>query len=64
MVGVRSDELSMIDLGLLARWTIRPRLLGVPGVANVVIWGQREHQLQVQVDPSGCGRAACRCSRS
>jgi CzcA family heavy metal efflux pump len=51
MVGVRSDELSMIELGLLARWTIRPRLLGVPGVANVVIWGQREHQLQVQVDP-------------
>ena len=51
MVGVRSEELSMIDLGLLARWTIRPRLLGVPGVANVAIWGQREHQLQVQVDP-------------
>jgi CzcA family heavy metal efflux pump len=51
MVGVRSDAVSMIDLGVLARWTIRPRLLGVPGVANVVIWGQREHQLQVQVDP-------------
>ena len=51
MVGLRSSELSMIDLGLLARWTIRPRLLGVPGVANVAIWGQREHQLQVQVDP-------------
>ncbi|MGH3022457.1 MAG: efflux RND transporter permease subunit [Gaiellaceae bacterium] len=51
MVGVRSDELSLIDLGLLARWTIRPRLLGVAGVANVAIWGQREHQLQVQVDP-------------
>ena len=51
MVGLRSDELSMIDLGLLARWTIRPRLLGVPGVANVAMWGQREHQLQVQVDP-------------
>ena len=51
MVGLRSDELSMVDLGLLARWTIRPRLLGVPGVANVAMWGQREHQLQVQVDP-------------
>ena len=36
---------------MLARWTIRPRLLAVPGVANVAIWGQRERQLQVQVDP-------------
>ena len=36
---------------MLARWTIRPRLMGVPGVANVAIWGQRERQLQVQVDP-------------
>ena len=25
--------------------------MGVPGVANVSIWGQRERQLQVQVDP-------------
>ena len=38
-------------MGVLARWTIRPRLMGVPGVANVAIWGQRERQLQVQVDP-------------
>ena len=40
-----------IDMSVLARWTIRPRLMGVPGVANVAIWGQREQQLQVQVDP-------------
>ena len=33
------------------RWTIEPRLMGVPGVANVAICGQREQQLQVQVDP-------------
>ena len=26
--------------------------MGVPGVANVAIWGQREQQLQVQVDPA------------
>ena len=29
----------------------RARLTGVPGVANVSIWGQRDRQLQVQVDP-------------
>jgi CzcA family heavy metal efflux pump len=52
MVGLTSDELSLIDMSLLARWNIRPRLMGVPGVANVSVWGQRERQLQVLVDPA------------
>jgi Cu/Ag efflux pump CusA len=51
MIGLSSDEVSPIEMSVLARWTIRPRLMGVPGVANVAIWGQRERQLQVQVDP-------------
>jgi Cu/Ag efflux pump CusA len=51
MIGLSSEKLSLIDLSVLARWTIRPRLMGVPGVANVSTWGQRERQLQVQVDP-------------
>ena len=51
LIGLSSPKVSLIDMGVLARWTIRPRLLGVPGVANVSIWGQRERQLQVQVDP-------------
>jgi CzcA family heavy metal efflux pump len=51
MVGLSSKEVSAIQMSVLARWTIRPRLLGVPGVANVAIWGQRERQLQVQADP-------------
>jgi Cu/Ag efflux pump CusA len=52
MIGMSSKTLSPIDLGVLARWTIRPKLMGVPGVANVAIWGQRERQVQVQVDPT------------
>jgi multidrug efflux pump subunit AcrB len=36
---------------VIARWTIQPRLLGVPSVANVAIWGFHDRQLQVQVDP-------------
>ncbi|MEY2477805.1 MAG: hypothetical protein QOG87_3120 [Actinomycetota bacterium] len=52
MVGLSSKSQSLIDMSLLARWTIRPRLLGIPGVSNVAIWGQREQQLQVQVDPA------------
>jgi Cu/Ag efflux pump CusA len=51
MVGLSSKELSLIELSVLARWTVRPRLMGVSGVANVAIWGQRERQLQVQADP-------------
>lgn len=32
-------------------WTIRPKLMSLPGVANVAIWGQRDKQFQVLVDP-------------
>ena len=52
MVSLSSDDLSLIDMSVLARWTVRPRLMGVAGVANVAVWGQRERQLQVQVDPA------------
>ena len=38
-------------MSTLARWTIRPRLMAVPGVANVAIWGQRDRQFQVLVNP-------------
>ena len=51
IVGLSSEKLSLIEMSVLARWTISPRLVGVPGVANVAIWGQRDRQLQVQVDP-------------
>ena len=51
MIGLSSEKLSGIDQSVLARWTVRPRLMGVPGVANVAIWGMREQQFQVQVDP-------------
>ena len=51
IVGLSSKDLSLIEMSVLARWTIAPRLMGVPGVANVAIWGNRDRQLQVQVDP-------------
>jgi CzcA family heavy metal efflux pump len=50
-IGMSSSKLSQIDLTTLARWTVRPRLMAVAGVANVAIWGQRDRQLQVLVDP-------------
>ena len=50
-VGLTSKTLSQIELTTLTKWTVRPRLMAVPGVANVAIWGQRDRQLQVLVDP-------------
>jgi len=51
-IGVSSKKLSVIELSMIAYWKIRQVLLGVPGVANVAIWGERLEMLQVQVDPA------------
>lgn len=51
IVGLSSKKLSLIEMSVLARWTIAPRLTGVLGVAHVAIWGNRDRQLQVLVDP-------------
>ena len=50
-IGLTSERLSQVELSTFAKWTIRPRLMSIPGVANVAIWGQRDRQLQVLVDP-------------
>jgi CzcA family heavy metal efflux pump len=50
-IGVTSDTLSQVELTTLAKWTVRPRLMSISGVANVAIWGQRDRQLQVLVNP-------------
>ena len=50
-IGLSSTTLSQIDLTDLALWKIRPRLMALPGVANVAIWGQKDRQFQVLVDP-------------
>src|SRR5262245_50187972 len=50
-IGLSSKTLSQVELSTLARWTIRPRLMAVRGVANVAIWGQRDRQFQVLVNP-------------
>ncbi len=50
-IGLSSRTLSQMEMTDLARWTIRPRLMAVAGVANVAIWGERDRQYQVIVDP-------------
>jgi CzcA family heavy metal efflux pump len=50
-IGLSSDTVSVIDMSMTAYWNIRAKLLRVPGVANVAIWGERLHMYQVQTDP-------------
>ncbi len=50
-IGITSKSHNMQDLSMIAYWTIKFRLMSVPGVANVPIWGERIKSLQVQVDP-------------
>jgi CzcA family heavy metal efflux pump len=50
-IGLTSDELSRIDMSAIAYWKIRQRLTRVPGVAQVLIYGERLKQRHVQVNP-------------
>ena len=49
--GLTSDKLSPMDLRTFADWTVRPRLLSVPGVAAVKVFGGEVKQLQIQIKP-------------
>jgi CzcA family heavy metal efflux pump len=50
-IGMTSKNHSLIQMSMSAYWTIRARLLEVPGVANVALWGERLQMMQVQVEP-------------
>jgi CzcA family heavy metal efflux pump len=50
-VGLTSERRSLMELRDLAQWDLRPRLLGVRGVAQVTLFGGAERQFQVQVYP-------------
>src|SRR5215469_2145890 len=52
VLGLTSSKMNIIDLSVLSRWTIVPKLLGLAGVANVSTYGQADRQLQVLVDPA------------
>jgi CzcA family heavy metal efflux pump len=50
-IGISAPHMSIQKLSTLAYWKIRARLLRVPGVANVPIWGEHLEQYLVKVDP-------------
>jgi CzcA family heavy metal efflux pump len=51
-IGLTSDQMSLQQLSTIAYWKIRARLLRVPGVVNVAIWGERLQQQHVNVEPA------------
>ena len=48
-IGFTSDKLDQLQLRDLVEWTIRPRLLAVPGVARANIFGGAPRRLEVRV---------------
>jgi Cu(I)/Ag(I) efflux system membrane protein CusA/SilA len=51
-ISLTAPKTSLMDLRTLADWTLRPRLLAVPGVAQVTIFGGEVKQYQVIADPA------------
>src|SRR5207248_3359016 len=51
-VGMTSRDHSLIEMSMMAYWTIRARLLRVPGIANVAIWNERLQMMTVQAEPT------------
>jgi CzcA family heavy metal efflux pump len=49
--GYTSDKLSPVELRDLVQWTVKPQILGVPGVAQAQIFGGEVRERQIEVDP-------------
>jgi CzcA family heavy metal efflux pump len=51
VIGLTSETRSLMELRTVADWTVRLRLLAVPGVASVTVFGGDKRSIQVQVHP-------------
>jgi len=49
-IGLVSDKVDAYALRDIADWTIKPRLLAVPGVAHVIVFGGSVRQIQILPD--------------
>ena len=49
--GFTSKTRSLMQLRTIADWTLRPALLAVPGVADVVIYGGDTRSIQIKIHP-------------
>ncbi|OAI27572.1 MULTISPECIES: efflux RND transporter permease subunit [Methylomonas] len=55
-IGLRAGGKSLLELRSLVDWTLVPRLLAVPGVADVNVFGGDIQQLQIQLLPAALQR--------
>ena len=55
-VGLSSPSRSLMELRTLADWSLTPRILAVPGVADVNVFGGEVRQLQIQLHPDALRR--------
>eukprot|EP01029_Cantina_marsupialis_P008437 TRINITY_DN199_c1_g2_i1.p1 TRINITY_DN199_c1_g2~~TRINITY_DN199_c1_g2_i1.p1 ORF type:complete len:1014 (+),score=97.30 TRINITY_DN199_c1_g2_i1:4893-7934(+) len=51
MIGLQSDSIHPMELRTIADWTIRPQLLAINGVAQVVVIGGEYKQYQILANP-------------
>ncbi|WP_297295136.1 efflux RND transporter permease subunit [uncultured Methylovirgula sp.] len=51
VIGITSERQSLMKLRTIAKWTIRPSLLSVPGVAGAEVFGGEEKSTQILVHP-------------
>jgi CzcA family heavy metal efflux pump len=49
-IGLLSDKVDAYELRDTADWIIKPRLLAVPGVAHVIVFGGKVRQIQILPD--------------
>ena len=56
VAGLTSPRVSLMDLRTIAKWTVRPRLLAVPGVASVAIFGRDARSIEIQIHPEALER--------
>ena len=52
LIAVTGDSTSPMDIRTIADWSLRPRLLSTPGVANVIVIGGEYKQYQILANPS------------
>jgi CzcA family heavy metal efflux pump len=48
---IPTGSTTLMDLHTIATWSVRRRIMSVPGVANVVLYGGEEKQYQILIEP-------------
>lgn len=49
--GLTSEKMGSMQLRQFADWTVRPKLLAIPGVAAIKVFGGAVREIQIQFDP-------------